>query len=239
MTSGRVDIWLDEVAQSPNTRRNYLHDLNAYCEFLSKSPDQLLNEAKSEIKQGLLLDERNIFVEIPKFKKHLREKKLAPNTIRNYIMAIQSFYTYYNIQMPKQRDLKSTVLESNTEIPSKSDIQEILKVADPLEKAIVLMGVSSGLSSNEIINLKVGNFKKGYDSKTKITTLKLRRRKTNVDFVTFLTPEASMAVNEYLEYRARKSDLTDNRKQKQLEKQHVYSDDDYLFIGRTIPNNRF
>ncbi len=108
-------------------------------------------------------------------------------------------------------------------------------MADPLEIAVVLVGLSSGLGSNEIINLKVGNFKDRYDSTTGITTLKLRRGKTKVDFITFLTPETSQAVIDYLDFRNRKSDSTDIRKQKQLQKQHVYSDNDYLFIGRKIP----
>lgn len=54
----KVEIWLDEVAKSANTRRNYSHDLNAYCVFLSKSSDKLISEAKAEIKTGLLLDGR-------------------------------------------------------------------------------------------------------------------------------------------------------------------------------------
>ena len=77
----------------------------------------------------------------------------------------------------------------------------VLKVCDPLERALVLVGVSSGLSSNEIINLKIKDFKYGFDEKTNITTLKLRREKTKVDLITFLSPEASQAVQDYLNYR--------------------------------------
>jgi integrase len=179
--------------------------------------------------------ERSISDYVPDFIEDLENKNLAPNTIHGYIMAVQSFYTFYDIQFPRHKSIETTVLETNIEIPTKEDIQAILKVCDPLEKAIVLVGVSSGLSMNEIINLKVGNFKARHDSTTGITTLTLRRGKTKVDFTTFLTKEASQAVNEYLEFRSRTSDSTDIRKQNQLLKQHVYSDTDYLFIGRTIP----
>ncbi len=117
--STKVDNWMLAIEASSNTRRNYTHSINAYCEFLSKIPDQLITEAKAEIKAGMLMDERSIFVDIPRFKQHLKNKNLAPNTIRGYIMAIQSFYTYYNIQFPKQRNLESTVLESNIEILQK------------------------------------------------------------------------------------------------------------------------
>lgn len=230
------DKWLGAVAKSDNTKRNYSHAIKAFCEFADKDPDQLIIEAEKEIKEGLLMRERSVSDYVPDFIEHLESKNLAPNTVRGYIMAIQSFYNYYDIQFPKQRNLESTILESNIEIPSKNDVQTILKVCDPLEKAIVLVGASGGLSSNEIINLKVGTFKDGYDSTTGITTLKIRRGKTKTDFITFLTPEASQTVNDYLEFRDRKSDSTDIRKQRQLQKQHVYSDNDYLFIGRTIPN---
>lgn len=65
-----------------------------------------------------------------------------------------------------------------------------------------LMGLSSGLSVNEICNLKIKDFNSGYDPQTGITILKLRREKNNHDFVTFLSPEASRAVKK-LEHRER------------------------------------
>jgi hypothetical protein len=85
------------------------------------------------------------------------------------------------------------------------------------------------------VKLKVGQFKKGYNQQTEVTTLQLRRTKTKVDFITFLSPEASRAVWDYLGYRERTVNEGE-RRQPTLEKQHVYSDDDYLFIGRHIPD---
>ena len=84
--------------------------------------------------------------------------------------------------------------------------------------------------------MKVGQFKKGYDPKTEITTLELRREKTKVDFITFLSPEASRAVLDYLDYRERTL-KTGERRQPTLEKQNVFSNQDYLFIGRHVPDS--
>jgi hypothetical protein len=61
-----------------------------------------------------------------------------------------------------------------------------------------LVGVSSGLAISDICNLTVQDFKDGYDPITEITTLSLTRQKTQIDFTTFLSPEASRAVNLYL-----------------------------------------
>jgi hypothetical protein len=92
-------------------------------------------------------------------------------------------------------------LEKNLRILEKEDLQAVLKVADPLEKAIVLTGTSSGLAANELCDLKVGDFKRGFDPNSGIVTLKLRRKKVSFDFMTFLTPEAAQAIEDYLSLR--------------------------------------
>ena len=78
------------------------------------------------------------------------------------------------------------------------------------------------------------DFKNGYDPETGITNLDLRRGKVDFDFVTFLIPEASKAVQDYLDYRARTSKNNETRRQNQLEKQRAFSDYDHLFIKRKI-----
>ena len=125
-------------------------------------------------------------------------------------------------------------MKKHKDIPTKEDLQEVLKVCDPIEKAVLLVGVSSGLSAHEIINLRVKYFKKGYDPETGITVLDLRRGKVDFDFITFLSPEASQAVQDYLTYRARTVKINETRRLNQLEKQRVFSDNDHLFIKRRI-----
>jgi Phage integrase family len=81
----------------------------------------------------------------------------------------------------------------------------------------------------------IRDFKKGYDQATGITTLKLRREKVNYDFVTFLTPEASKAVNDYLSFRGREA-KSGKRRHDQVKKQRIFSDNGYLFICRRVPD---
>ncbi len=159
-------------------------------------------------------------------------------TVKMYMSGIRSFYSRNDIELPKLlRTGKVKSLEENTEIPEKEDLQDVLKICDPLEKAVLLVGASSGLSANEITNLKVKDFKKGYDSEKEVTTLKLRREKVKFDFITFLSPEASRAVWDYINYRGRTAKVDRTRRQRQLEKQYIYSDDDFLFINRHVSNS--
>lgn len=232
-----IQEWIDTLNPKPNTERNYLLSLQAFTEWVSKTPGELLTEAELEIRAGKLMRERNIKKYLIGFRKYLQDEGYAPISIKNYLTGVKSFYKIFDIEIPTlpRTGNKARPLERHSKIPTKEDIQHVLTICDPLEKAIVLCGVSSGLSANELINLKVGTFKKGYDPETEITTLQLRREKVGYDFITFLSPEASRVVWAYLEYREREAKTTITKIRKRFEKQRINSDGGYLFIGRQIP----
>ena len=171
------------------------------------------------------------------FEEWLNSKPLAPMTVEIRIRSVISFYKYNGIIFVsmERSSGKPMPLESNYGIPAKEEIREILKKCEPLERAIVLVGASSGLASNEIINLRIKDFKTGYCEEDGITTLKLVRAKTNYKFVTFLTKESSEAVKDYLKYRDRSEKSKSQKKRdEQLYKQKVFNDDGYLFISKSI-----
>lgn len=231
-----ITEWLETLNPSANTTRNYLMSMQAFTEWVKMEPEELLEEAESEIMSGILPRKRKIKSYFVGFRKNLQDSGLAPVTIKGYLTGVRSFYRSFDIELPTlpRAGTKARTLEQNNKIPTKEDIQAVLKVADPLEKAIVLLGVSSGLAANEIIALTVGQFKKGYDPETEITTITMRRAKVGYDFTTFIGPEASRAIREYLKYRERTAKTTDITKLSQLEKQRVRDDLDALFCGRWI-----
>lgn len=113
-------------------------------------------------------------------------------------------------------------LKLKVEIPTKEVLRDVLRFCDPLEKAILLVEASGGLTASEMINLRIHDVKHGHDPQTGITTLNLYTLNTGTKHTTFITPEASRAVIDYLQYRDRQ------------EKQRVLSDSGYLFINRQI-----
>lgn len=166
-----------------------------------------------------------------------KSKQLAPMTIEIRLRSILSFYNYNDIiyVSMERSNGKPVTLTVNDGIPTKEEIREILNKCDPLEKAIVLVGASSGLASNEIINLRIKDFKNDYCEEDGIATLILVRQKTNYKFVTFLSREASEAVWDYLKYRDRSEKSKDQkRRNEQLYKQKVFDDEGYLFVSKAI-----
>ncbi|WP_440947894.1 tyrosine-type recombinase/integrase [Methanosarcina sp. T3] len=231
-----VKRWLNNLKPKRNTELAYLQALSAYTGYYNVTPYELIDEAdKEEINQVRIRD-RKIKDRLINFRSYLIDQGLADFTVRGRMAGIRSFYASFDIEIPKLQGerRRARVKEENREIPTKEDLQAALKVCDPLEKALVLTGVSSGLSSVEIQNLTINDFKKGYDPETEITTLKLRRVKTGVEFTTFLSPEASKAILEYLDFRNRDVKAATPKRAQQIEKQKVVSDSGYLFILRQV-----
>jgi integrase len=227
--------WLTIINVKANTERNYLLGFQWFTEYTGKEPEELLPEAEKEVRDGILPRQRTIKKYLVGFRKYLQDKGLAPLTVKIHMTSVKSFYQAFDIEIPKTRsEHRARSLQKHIEIPTKDELCEVLKVCGPLEKAVILVGVSSGLAANEICNLKVSDFKKGHDHENGITTLSLRREKVEFDFITFLTPEASNAVLDYLNYRARTSKNNEVKRLNQLEKQRVFSDNNYLFIKRSI-----
>jgi integrase len=98
----------------------------------------------------------------------------------------------------------------------------------------MLTGLSSGMGANELSKLTVRMFREGYDPKTEVTTIDMRRGKVGFDFITFLSPEASRAVWDYLDYRDRPTKTGRVITVEQQEKQRT-TDDSYLFIVEKVP----
>ncbi len=223
-----VNDWLGALNPKAHTERNYLLALQIYTDFLNKSPEDLITEAEGEA--GILMRQRHIKSYLINFRKYLQDSR-APTTIKSYTTGVISFYSSFDIELPKlpRQKNRTSTLDKNNKVPNKEDLAAVLKICDVLEKAILLTGASSGLSAAEICNLKVKDF--NYDEDY-ITTLELTRQKTGVRFCTFLSPECTHAILDYLDFRNREGKT---KRCVQHEKQKVLSDENYLFIKRHIP----
>ncbi|NPE30358.1 tyrosine-type recombinase/integrase [Methanococcoides sp. SA1] len=203
---------------------------------MKKTPIELIQKAEDDIKNGVLPRNQSIKHYLIEFREQLKSTGISDNAIRTYFASVKSFYNYFDIPFPNKifKNKKAQPYLENLEIPSIDNVRIFLKYCDVRDKAIVLVGLSSGLSANEIINLKVSDFKSGYDEETKITTLTLRRGKTGVNFATFITPEASEAVWDYLNYRNAEIKFKDVSRKNAALKQQFTDDNNYLFIKNFI-----
>jgi len=229
-----------------NTWLNYISAMSHYTTFTGKTPEQLIDDAKKEIKQGLLMDEREIFKYIPNFRNYLRKQEnpftgnpLSESTVKKYVGIIVTFYKAFQIQtpeMPKKKKRKGKVTKVNdTRILTNEDgkiyIRHALQYANPRDRAIILCGISSGMGAAEISSLTVKSFYEGREfdkRKTGITCFDLQRQKNDNDFITFITPEATDAIKAYLKWRDRPSEPNDDRERRKV------TPNSYLFISSKV-----
>jgi integrase len=166
-----------------------------FTDFIHMSPFELLVMVEDEIDRKVKQRNQKIKTyvadytayleceldkeELKKYGVSKRDKKNAPLTIHKKRSAIKSFFKYNDVVLPiQERKDDAKPLEEQKGMPEKEDIRKVLTIADPLERAIILVGCSSGLSVNEITNLKVKDFTNGHNENDGITVLQLRREKT-------------------------------------------------------------
>jgi len=227
-----IITWLDNLNGSKQTVKSYLQAMQAFTEFTKLSPEELLTEAENEAHNR----QRKLKGYLIGFRKSQQDKGLADLTVRARMAGVKSFYESFEIVIPKlqgDRRRPRTIPENN-EIPTKEDLQECLNVCDPLERAVLLVGASSGLASQEVRDLKLMDFIKGIDSTSGACVLHVTRQKTGTSFYTFLSAEAVNAVNDYLAYRNRETKAAGEKRENQLKKQRT-TEDSYLFILRSVP----
>ena len=232
-----VGNWLKVITDRPRTRRLYAYHLLGYTRYLKMTPEELIVEAEDQMKEGVKMRESKLNQHLIDYKYMMETSQFAPKTIKSRMTAIHSFYKYQDIPLPLKikKEKRAMPLEENQDVPEKEDLQEVLRHCDELERCIVLLGASAGLGEQEISRLKYRDFEKGYDEETQVTTLKLRRIKSGYNFVTYLNPEATRAVLEYIALRKRDTKSHNKYRTAQLEKQRL-TPNSYLLVKRKVPN---
>jgi hypothetical protein len=122
--------WINTISPKKTTEHNYPQVMDIYTEYVGRSPEELITEAEREIRAGLLPRERTVKRNLIGFRKYLQDKKLSPLTVKSYMTRVTNFYKAFDIEIPKipKSERKAQSLPENYQIPTKEDIQEVLKV---------------------------------------------------------------------------------------------------------------
>ncbi|AGB49474.1 site-specific recombinase XerD [Methanomethylovorans hollandica DSM 15978] len=227
-----VQEWKRSISPAPTTWASYCQILLQYCRWTQKTPSEMLEEAERERNLQRRLQTHR--AELLRYKEYLEEQGKAPKTVRKFIDVMRSFYNTFDINVNVGKLKRAAPREEHTKIPSIEDIRKVLEVVGPLERALLLVGCSSGLGANEITNLKISQFREGYDSETGLAMLYIRREKAQYDHVTFLSPEASRAVQQYLAWRD-VPPISKNKDVVAAYQKRRTTDDGYLFVKGHIP----
>lgn len=211
------------------TIRNYVNSLQKYSDFTGMTLQELIDEAGEEEEQRVRMINRKISEYLDNFNEDLKnskpheriknQKTINPTYVKRIITQVRTFYKDNGIELPptmrkgRRSDKKP---ETKDDLPTIQEISFFIDNCNITYKAIVVLGLSSGMSRAEIASLK---FKHLYDGiglekypktlneviealnnrKIEIPKWDIVRIKTNQPYFTFSSPESIDKIIDYLE----------------------------------------
>lgn len=238
-----------------STYKRDLQVLKQYLQFVkdyTNNPDLtftiLIEQAEDDEDNRLRIRKRRNIEYLRQYHIYLESPELdyALNTAKRHYATLNTFYTHFDIQLPKKKQkfsIKPTT-ESIEDIPTKEDIITAIGVTGLKAKAMILTMSSSGMDSSTVRNLTLGEMVAGikdyigyptddFDINHFIKTCREQddndiipywegfRSKTEhheIKYYTFSSPESFTSILDYFEYSHHNTN-----KPKQLT--------DYLFPG--------
>jgi integrase len=180
--------------RSKATKLKYADTLNYFIKFFGsgKTCEDLLEIPPKQI-QALVIQ----------FIVNMRDDKgLAPNTIRLRTSALQAFFSINdieNINWKKVKKFQGELYKVAEDRPyTREEIAKLISVADIRNKAIILLFSSSGIRVGGLTKLQLKHLKP--INKYSLYMIEVYK-KSKEQYITFCTPEARKAIEEYLGWR--------------------------------------
>jgi integrase len=204
-----VERWLRAVAfshsNSHNTRLGYLNYIERFFEFAQTNPEQIqadydnMDEKKFKQKYTPLIID---------FGAKVNYEKFSPSSVSKSINTPKSFFKYHSLPLNFIPSPKEYAIFHNRDI-IKEEVEEIIKVAEPRERAFYVLMVQSGLRPNEICSLRIESLENLLDENPPVPNL-IRIPQEDAkgkysEYFTFCGKESIYYLKEYIK---RRSNLT-------------------------------
>lgn len=213
-----LEQFFKDKGSSENTMKLYQYAVMHYENLHNKDIAELLEEADREEEQGIRWKKRSIRRYLIQFRNDLYTSK-SENTAKKYMSCIKTLYRHYEIELQPLPSFDSKQIDKTYELSfedilTKQEIKDAYYEANNVCKCIILMGISTGLSKIDMLNLTVDDFlsackiEEYTDVLSALNTLKKEnkliscfigeRKKTLKKYITFASPESNEHIIQYL-----------------------------------------
>jgi integrase len=203
-TFNLVESWLDNVAYSHSKNKNtpdqYRRGLNAFCTFIGATPEQI-KEEYDKIDEKVFKKKHSEYLRA--FISHLSKKDAAPNTIHDTINAVKSFFKYNDLPLAFIPAGKRQVRYHNRDI-TKEEINAILDIVSPRDKAFFSMMAQSGIRPETLCNLRIKHIEPDFSKGVipcKVTIPQELAKGQYHAYFTFIGKESANYLKAYLATR--------------------------------------
>lgn len=210
-----IETWLTTMgashSDSESTKLGYTKDFKRFLEFAQTSPEEIMADYRQNdvIDGNQIIRKREQVIQehtqaIILFMAKLKKEGYLPASIQNAVHAIRSFYKYNNLPLGHIEVGKQRVILHNRDI-TKEEIDEIIRVAQPREKAFYSLMVQTGLRPQTLCLLKIGDIEGITEENAQIPTLiKVSEEQTKGQYGSywsFAGRESIIFLKEYLKRR--------------------------------------
>jgi len=197
-----MTLRLQRISPSTQTVKVYRVSVKLFCKFLQLTPSELIEKIGSGEVQ---IEER-----LNEWLDYLAANGLTAATQRTYFFSIKKFveiniprrtFFWKIVQLPRLRAVEADRL------PSKAELLRILAHANLTDKLMVCFLSSSGVREGTLSGLRVKDIDLDTYPDIAIVRVPSELNKARIPYITFLSPQARVLLEEYLEVRRSKGIL--------------------------------
>ena len=185
--------------RSKKTKKVYEYHLKAYFKAINKSPVDYIAKDIRKLENRERIDAIDIYQNDVLYFAKLIEGR-PPKSQITLLSVVKKFLIYNYVEFPQRfwNDLSiraTPIVEKKT--PTREELKYILDRGDIKHKALFLLGASSGLRINEVVNLT----RDEVDIDNRFIKLKDDKTKGGYSRATFFTEEEKEYLERWLEIR--------------------------------------
>ena len=194
----KIIFQIDEGHRSPQTAAKYKIHFKQFLNFIKIHDLEILLDLGKEAIQELVI----------RYTRSLRdnaEKKYSRSTVNTRVAAILYFFDNNDIELNRKkirRYYPSDESIHDDRLYTLEEIQSILSVCDLRSKAMISLMISSGVRIGALHSMKIGHLTEISFKNSKLYKVKVYAG-TRDSYISYCTPEAYRAIQEYLNFRTR------------------------------------
>ena len=187
-------------SQSKPTLYQYVFGVHRFCQWLGKSPDDVIRDSKSGEKT---VD--NYISIIDSFIKDLRAGTLESGTINNYVKGIKALFKTNGVTLVLPHRIPKYV-KYHDRAPTPEELSQVIDIANVKGKAVVSILALSGLRVGTLVKLTYGHVQEDLEAGVIPVHIHVEAEITKGKYGaydTFLGAEAVQYLKTYLDLRRR------------------------------------
>jgi integrase len=199
-----VKMWMAELASlRKSTKYVYGQHLRYFCDWIEKTPDELLQTREADLKKEKPTEQRRMERQVKKYLASLTEQEKSRGFKKQAYAAVRSFFARQYVPLQFFRSDAPRGPPPTPRVARKDEIRKMLTYADERARALILTLCQSGLRISDAVNLKYGDIREDFEANRTPCLMQVVTQKTNTPTVTFLGQDAIDALHVYFNLRKR------------------------------------